>query len=109
VPLVRRLEPDITYHPLGYHEASATMEAAGTVPVLLHYQGDRAEMAIPLLLRPLPDNQGWDATSAYGFGGPCRPPGSKIQGSATLSTSGLSRTTSSHHSSATNHSSTTTV
>ena len=68
--LVRRLETDITYHSLGYHEASAAMEAVGTVPVLLHYQGDKAEMAIPLLLRPLPDNQGWDATSAYGFGGP---------------------------------------
>ena len=68
--LVRRLEPDTAYHSLGYHEASATLEVMGTVPVLLYHQGDRADTAMPLLLRPMPDNQGWDATSAYGFGGP---------------------------------------
>jgi hypothetical protein len=68
--LVSRLEPDITYHSLGYHEASANLEVMGTVPVLLHHQGESADTVIPLLLRPLPDNPGWDATSAYGFGGP---------------------------------------
>lgn len=68
--LIHRLGADTTYHSLGYHEASATLETFGTIPVLLHHRNDVAESALPLLLRPLPDGDGWDATSAYGYGGP---------------------------------------
>lgn len=68
--LVRRLGGDSTYHSLGYHAASAILEKGGAVPVLLHHSGGPVEWALPLLLRPLPDGPGWDATSAYGYGGP---------------------------------------
>ena len=68
--VVLRLGGDATYHSLGYHRASAHLEPAGTVPVLLHHRGELGESALPLLLRPLPDADGWDATTAYGYGGP---------------------------------------
>lgn len=68
--LVRRLGGDGSYHSLGYHRASAHLEPAGTRPVLLHHRGRGAESALPLLLRPLPQAPGWDATTVYGYGGP---------------------------------------
>jgi serine/alanine adding enzyme len=59
-----------TYTCHAYHRASALLEPPGTQPVLLHAGDDGGEIALPLLLRPLPDRTGWDATSAYGYGGP---------------------------------------
>jgi hypothetical protein len=52
---------------LGYHRVAAELEP-GARPVLLGLEG--ADVALPLLLRPLPDGTGFDATTAYGYGGP---------------------------------------
>ncbi|MBC7460019.1 MAG: GNAT family N-acetyltransferase [Thermoleophilia bacterium] len=68
--LVIRLGRDDTYLRLAYHRASLALETAGAVPVLLHFRDRGGEVALPLLLRPLTDGTGWDATSAYGYGGP---------------------------------------
>ncbi len=68
-PLVTRLGGADAYLCAAYHAASALLEPAGTRPVLLHHRSDRGELALPLLLRPL-EAGGWDATSAYGYGGP---------------------------------------
>ncbi|MEO6867118.1 MAG: GNAT family N-acetyltransferase [Gaiellales bacterium] len=71
--LVARLGGDDVYERYGYHAASAHLEVPGTQPVLLHFTdlGEGGEVALPLLLRPLPDGAaGFDATSAYGYGGP---------------------------------------
>jgi serine/alanine adding enzyme len=68
--LVVRLGRDDTYLQVAYHRASVALEVAGTVPVLLHFRDQGGELALPLLLRPLPDGSGWDASSAYGYGGP---------------------------------------
>jgi serine/alanine adding enzyme len=64
------------YTRTAYHQASARLEPFGTVPVLLHHTHTGGEMALPLLLRPLAQDDGWDATSAYGYGGPVATPGS---------------------------------
>jgi len=68
--LVARLGGLDTYTRAAYHRASALLEVAGTEPVLLHFRHRTGEIALPLLLRPLPHGAGWDATSAYGYGGP---------------------------------------
>jgi hypothetical protein len=68
--LVTRLQGRDTYTLAAYHRAAATLEPAGTQPVLLHFAHSGGDVALPLLLRPLPDGHGWDATSAYGYGGP---------------------------------------
>ena len=68
--LVARLGGLDTYTRVAYHRASALLEVPGTEPVLLHFRHRTGEIALPLLLRPLPDGSGWDATSAYGYGGP---------------------------------------
>ncbi len=69
--LVARLGGDDAYLRRGWHDASVHLEVAGTRPVLLHIdQGDGVEAALPLLLRPLPAGDGFDATSCYGYGGP---------------------------------------
>lgn len=59
-----------TYSCAAYHRASALLEPEGTRPVLLAFTQEAGDVALPLLLRPLPDGEGWDATSAYGYGGP---------------------------------------
>jgi serine/alanine adding enzyme len=59
-----------TYTRAAYHRASALLEVAGTEPVLLRFPHRGRELVLPLLLRPLPDGSGWDAVSAYGYGGP---------------------------------------
>lgn len=59
-----------TYSCAAYHRASALLEPEGTRPVLLAFSDETGDVALPLLLRPLPDGKGWDATSAYGYGGP---------------------------------------
>ena len=68
--LVARLGADDVYARLGYHRASAHLEPVESQPVLLHVTDVGGEVALPLLLRPLPDGAGFDATSAYGYGGP---------------------------------------
>jgi hypothetical protein len=68
--LVTRLRGGDTYLLAAYHEASALLEPPGTRPVFLHVTSTDGEVALPLLLRPLPAGSGWDATSAYGYGGP---------------------------------------
>jgi serine/alanine adding enzyme len=59
-----------TYTRLAYHRVSALLDPTPSVPVLVHYDGENGGLALPLLLRPLPDGRGWDATSPYGYGGP---------------------------------------
>jgi serine/alanine adding enzyme len=68
--VVSRLGNTDTYTRAAYSRASSCLEADGTRPVLLHAVHGAEEVALPLLLRPLPDGRGWDATSAYGYGGP---------------------------------------
>jgi len=68
--LVRSLGGLDSYTRLAYHRVSVLLEPTVAVPVLLHYDGDDGGLALPLLLRPLPDGSGWDATSPYGYGGP---------------------------------------
>ena len=69
--LVARLGGDDVYLRLGYHVASAHLEPDHATAVLLHMSDPGGEVALPLLLRPLPDgHSGLDATSAYGYGGP---------------------------------------
>lgn len=67
--LMDRLAALETYTCAAYSRASALLEPEGTRPLLLHFRNGCGELALPLLLRPLPDG-GWDATSAYGYGGP---------------------------------------
>ncbi len=69
-PLMARLEALDTYTCRAYHAASALLEPPGTEPVLLGFRDGAGEIALPLLLRPLPGGCGWDAISAYGYGGP---------------------------------------
>jgi serine/alanine adding enzyme len=59
-----------TYTRAAYYRASALLEVAGTVPVLLQFRHRDGVLVLPLLLRPLRDGSGWDAVSAYGYGGP---------------------------------------
>jgi serine/alanine adding enzyme len=59
-----------TYTLAAYHEVSALLEPPGTRPVFLHVHSADGDIALPLLLRPLPDGHGWDATTPYGYGGP---------------------------------------
>lgn len=59
-----------TYTTAAYHRLSALLTTRGTTSVLLHFEHTDGDVALPLLLRPLPGGQGWDATSAYGYGGP---------------------------------------
>jgi hypothetical protein len=68
--LVARLGGDDVYLRRGWHVAATQLEVPGTRTVLLHHRTEGGELALPLLLRPLPDGSGFDATSAYGYGGP---------------------------------------
>jgi serine/alanine adding enzyme len=68
--LVARLGGLDTYTRAAYQRASVLLEPPGSRPVLLHYRDPHGDVALPLLLRPLPDGRGWDAASAYGYGGP---------------------------------------
>lgn len=67
---IARLGITDTYSCAAYYRASALLEPEGTRPVLLAFGNEAGEVALPLLLRPLQDGAGWDATSAYGYGGP---------------------------------------
>ncbi len=69
--LVARLGGDDVYLRHGWHASAALLEVDGTRPVLLHVRLADGEVALPLLLRPLPGGaDGFDATSCYGYGGP---------------------------------------
>ncbi|MCW2925284.1 MAG: putative GCN5-related N-acetyltransferase [Thermoleophilia bacterium] len=68
--LVARLGGDDVYLRRGYHVASRALEPGDATPALLHVEDPGGELALPLLLRALPDGSGFDATSAYGYGGP---------------------------------------
>ena len=68
--LISRLNGLDTYLRLAYHRVCALLEPAGSRPVLLHHVHGGREIALPLLLRPLPDRTGWDSATAYGYGGP---------------------------------------
>ncbi|MBN1091282.1 GNAT family N-acetyltransferase [Blastococcus sp. TML/M2B] len=67
-----------TYTRAAYYRASALLEVPGTVPVLLRFRHRDAVLVLPLLLRPLPDGSGWDAVSAYGYGGPLARDGAAV-------------------------------
>jgi hypothetical protein len=67
---IARLGATDTYSSAAYHRASALLEPEGTRPILLAYGDEDGDVALPLLMRPLPDGEKWDATSAYGYGGP---------------------------------------
>ena len=54
----------------GYHGASAHLEPDPAGAVLLRHRGPAGEWWLPLLIRALPAGGGFDATSAYGYGGP---------------------------------------
>jgi serine/alanine adding enzyme len=71
--VVSALGVDDTYPTLSYHRVAALLEPPGTQPVLLRYGNGGSRVLLPLLLRPLPDGSGWDAVSAYGYGGPVGP------------------------------------
>jgi hypothetical protein len=67
--LLERLGVRDTYFGLGYHRVAAELEPRSR-PVLLQLASG-AGLALPLLVRPLPGGRpGFDATSAYGYGGP---------------------------------------
>lgn len=68
--LVDRLGARDTYTSAAYHAASTLLEPPGTRAVLLHYRDATGEIGLPLLLRPIAGRAEWDATSAYGYGGP---------------------------------------
>lgn len=68
--LVARSGGPDTYMLAAYQDVSALLEPPGSRPVLLHVHSADGDIALPLLLRPLPDGRGWDATSSYGYGGP---------------------------------------
>ncbi len=78
--LLRDLGGLDTYTQVAYHRVSALLEPTLAVPVLLHYAGGRGDLVLPLLLRPLPDGSGWDATSPYGYGGPVALSGHAAEG-----------------------------
>jgi hypothetical protein len=61
---------DDAYLHRGWHDASVHLEVDGTREVLLHVPQSGGSAFLPLLVRPLPGGDGFDATSAYGYGGP---------------------------------------
>ncbi|WP_222192752.1 GNAT family N-acetyltransferase [Modestobacter italicus] len=78
--VIARLGGRDTYTSSAYHAVSALLEPPGTRPVLLHHRAAGGEVALPLLLRPLPGGEGWDALSAYGYGGPVSRGGRRVPG-----------------------------
>lgn len=61
------------FHRAWFHRV-AQQRGEGT-PRLFVYRGADGLVVLPLLLRPLPDHSGYDATSVYGYAGPAgRPP-----------------------------------
>ncbi|WP_149277084.1 GNAT family N-acetyltransferase [Pareuzebyella sediminis] len=55
------------YHTYHYHILS---KKESETPILLIYQKAALTIAIPLLLRPIPESEYQDATSVYGYAGP---------------------------------------
>lgn len=54
----------------GYHAASAHLEPDPAGAVLLRHEDAGGAWWLPLVVRALPSGDGFDATSAYGYGGP---------------------------------------
>jgi len=72
--LLARLGSRDVYFTLGYHRVAAELEPLAQ-PLLLRLASG-AGPALPLLVRPLPGGEpGFDATTAYGYGGPVAGPG----------------------------------
>lgn len=61
---------DDVYLRRGYHEASAHLEPDPAGVVLLRAAAGAGEVLLPLVVRCLPSGDAFDATSAYGYGGP---------------------------------------
>ncbi|MDG1572718.1 GNAT family N-acetyltransferase [Robiginitalea sp. M366] len=64
---LKRFPQADTYHCVAYHQANTR---PGDRPVLLHYAHARGEVALPLVLQPIPKSTYWDARTVYGYGGP---------------------------------------
>lgn len=61
--------PDV-YFTKEYHEVSARLETDSSEVVLLKWQDNAGIVYLPLVLREIPGQDYFDATNAYGFGGP---------------------------------------
>lgn len=61
--------PDI-YFSLEYHQASAVLEPDCTELTLLEWSDNHGQVYLPLVLREIFGQQYYDATNAYGHGGP---------------------------------------
>tara|TARA_R110002050_G_scaffold296426_1_gene456399 strand:- start:46737 stop:48509 length:1773 start_codon:yes stop_codon:yes gene_type:complete len=55
------------YHTYDYHKSS---KSEGETPTLLKYRHNDVLIALPLLVRDIPNTNYKDATSVYGYGGP---------------------------------------
>lgn len=76
--LLERLGAADAYLRLDYHRACALLFDEPAHPVLVHVRGSDGELALPLLLRRLPAGAGFDAASAYGYGGPVAADGPRL-------------------------------
>lgn len=61
--------PDV-YFSKAYHQVSSAAEPDVAAPVLLEWADDDGTARLPLILRRIADEDYFDATSAYGYGGP---------------------------------------
>lgn len=64
--LVNQFSDKDFYHSFDYHE----LQQEEGSPVLLKYMEDNTIIALPLLIRPIPNTDFFDATSVYGYPGP---------------------------------------
>lgn len=61
--------PDV-YFSHAYYETSAFAEPNYTRTVLLEWKDEKGTVHLPLIVRQVPGERWFDATSAYGYGGP---------------------------------------
>lgn len=61
--------PDV-YFTSQYYEASRLLENGSTYSALLEWSDSHGLVRLPLILREIPNTPYFDATSAYGYGGP---------------------------------------
>lgn len=55
------------YHTFEYHAISKQMDE---IPKLLVYRSNKTLIALPILMRPIPNTEFFDCTSVYGYPGP---------------------------------------
>ena len=55
------------YHTYDYHFTASKKDEK---PILLYYNDSHSIIALPLVIRAIPDTNYFDATSVYGYGGP---------------------------------------